>query len=532
MTRILLSLLFAASLGAETIYVSDQGSGTGSGADTSNYMSISGFNTAGNWDTDVANDGKIGPGDTVVFSGTITNQAVIQGSGSGGNPITLTFASGAKFSKPAWTSTGAIYATDKDYITIDGANIGAIGAHGATDPTTWETRIECTDNGDGLGNMVATIRGIYFLAAGGGGCGNILIQNMRIKDIFVRTPNGTNSVDGGSGIMVESDGNATIFNNYVENNENGFYLKGVGTNVTGLNVVSNTATKISNGIHFACKSANHTTSGGSVVGNRINLTDTWCGGPHHNDGIQTISSQSGNRIYRLHIAMNWIGPDFGTDGDANAPIFLEDGVVECYIYNNFIEIGAGEVLSNPAITAGTGASYWTGSDAEGLIANNTLLGNGGNLGIRGPRMIIKGNVVYNFGYGMSNEADRSDQDVDYQVYFPTGTDFYDNDVGIYANLTSWKAAGWDANSIAQDPLINSNGTLQSSSPAIDFVPWAAAQTYTNIVSSDFYGNVRPVGSAWNAGAFEGTNAPSGGSSRALSSQIGGRATIRGRVIIQ
>ena len=502
---ILFLMLLVFRISGETIWIADQTSGSDTGADAANAHSISWFNTSGNWDTDVSDDGKIGPGDTVMFTGTITNQATIQGSGSSGNPITFTFASGAKFSAPTWTSTGAITATDKNYFIIDGGNSGTMGALGATDAATWNTNVEATDNGTALTYQTTGIR-LVCLLGGSTGCGNVTVRNMKVIGSYVRTAGSADSNDGGTCIMLESSGDSIIWNNYVRDSESAIYLKGVGTNISGLHLKSNTVYRVSNGMHFANKSGYHTTTNGSVYRNRINLTDAWEGGPHHNDGFQTISAQTSNRIWRLQVSHNWIGPDFGSGGDANAPIYMEHGVVDCAVFNNLIEVASGDVLSNPSITAGPAEFSWFAGYSEGLIAHNTIMNNGGNGGIAGPHMRIYGNVVSGASTLMNVNSTRSDQNVDYQVFYYTAGnvdgEFYDPAVGIYSTLASWKSAGWDANSIAQDPLINSDGTLQAGSPAIEFVPWSVAQNYTNWISDDFYGNARPTGAAWDAGAFQ------------------------------
>ena len=160
MKHFILYLFFASSLAAETIYVSQSGSGDGSGSGTGNRMSVANFNTAGNWDTDVANDGLIGPGDTVSLSGTLTTQMVIQGSGTAGNQITILFESGAKLSAAFWTSDGALKAAGKSYITVDGGNTGTVGARKTVEESTWAANIEATDAGEGLSNVGTGYRGL------------------------------------------------------------------------------------------------------------------------------------------------------------------------------------------------------------------------------------------------------------------------------------------------------------------------------------------------------------------------------------
>lgn len=91
MKLILLILLIpCVAFGAgETHYVTQNGAGDSNGTTLLNAFSAANFNNAANWDTDVSDDGKIGPGDTVYFSGTITTKLEVQKSGSSGNYITL-----------------------------------------------------------------------------------------------------------------------------------------------------------------------------------------------------------------------------------------------------------------------------------------------------------------------------------------------------------------------------------------------------------------------------------------------------------
>ena len=73
---------------ANTYYVTQNGNGARSGNGLSNAWSVSDFNNSANWSTN-DNAGKIDPGDTVYFSGTITSQIIIPGSGSASGSITL-----------------------------------------------------------------------------------------------------------------------------------------------------------------------------------------------------------------------------------------------------------------------------------------------------------------------------------------------------------------------------------------------------------------------------------------------------------
>lgn len=84
-------LLSVSSAWGETLYVSQAGNGTADGTSYENRAAATWFNTLASWDTDVADDGKIGPGDTVYVCGTITQYLQPRRSGSEGNPITIRF---------------------------------------------------------------------------------------------------------------------------------------------------------------------------------------------------------------------------------------------------------------------------------------------------------------------------------------------------------------------------------------------------------------------------------------------------------
>ena len=73
----------------ETHYVTQNGAGTRSGRNLSNAWSVSDFNSSANWSTYNSVDSKIGPGDVVYFSGTITSPLIIAGSGDASGYITF-----------------------------------------------------------------------------------------------------------------------------------------------------------------------------------------------------------------------------------------------------------------------------------------------------------------------------------------------------------------------------------------------------------------------------------------------------------
>lgn len=497
----ILMVMFLPTLpsGAETIYVSQSGSGSGTGADTSNRMSVSGFNAAGNWDTDVSNDGKIGPGDTVSLSGTFSTALQIQGSGTEGNYITILFESGAKLSADYWTVQGAIQGGGNDYIIIDGGNAGKVGTRATVDPLSFQINIECIANGEALANQQPT-RGIVFA----NGARDVLIKNLRTQNLYVKVPLSSDVNEYGGAISLAGSGNLMVSNCVIRMGIDGVVVKSEAINVTGLVVADCDIRQVSNGIKPGCANGTSSFVDAQVVRNRIDGLGMWSdssGGAshHHNDGIQLILGSPGSKARRTVIAYNWLGPDLGEYGHTTSAIFCEDDSEESYIYNNFVTLANGHWTSNPLIQGGQGAG-WVSGEGPGLIANNTIIGSGIGSAIAAKHHSATNNVIYNIANFFTRQSSGNSGSLDYNVVWgppgDTNGQCYDQSIGLYSSFASWKAAaaGMDLNSINQNPLVNSDGTLQSGSPARGF-----GVNLSAYFTDDFHGNRR---TAWDAGAFE------------------------------
>jgi hypothetical protein len=497
------ALLLGLRVSAESIYISQTAQGSDTGADAANAHSLAWANDAGNWDTDVADDGKIGPGDTVVLNGTLTAQWEIKGSGTSGNAITIMFASGAKFSAPYWTATGAIYAQSRSYIRITSGQSADTDA----ERRLMTANVEATANGEGLANAVAGSRGIYFLQVSAA-CTGITIDHISVQNLYVKLFNSTDFVDSGNNLVVEGD-QIAVDNCYLLQGNTGIYVKS--TVVGGeLHVRGNTILRASNSIKYATKSAPDSVTAGSILRNIFDDHDWWGGGignsHHHNDGIQTITQAGGDGlgIEGVTIAYNHGGPDVGTNGHTTALIYLEDYVSGLLIYNNYMEIEPGGYLLGAIVGGGNGLG---GNGLLHRVYNNTISGASTSTGIGMGYSHLAGNIVLNMDTALKIRKATS-IDVggtsDYNVYFPNTSDVYfdraTNQWVTHSSISNFVAhadsAGRDDNSISTlDPLLNSDGTLQSGSPAIDFAPSQSAY-----FTDDFFGNTRT--GSWDAGAFE------------------------------
>ena len=499
--RFLFILMFAFQLVAETIYVSQNGSGDFSGSGTGNRMTAAGFNTAGNWDSDVAADGKIGPGDTVSLGGTITNALVLQNSGLSGNVITILFESDGIISAPYFDINGAINGSTNDHIVIDGGNTVRVGTRWNpydTNQIGFRTNIQCTMNGEALTYQQAT-RGIVF-----SGATNVIVKNLRTQNLYVKVPLSANTLEHGGGMSIGGFGSLMVSNCVTHMGIDGVVVKAEVTNVLGLVVADCDIRQVSNGIKPGCASGTCSFTEAQIVRNRIDELGMWSdsaggAGHHHNDGIQLILGSAGANSFRTVIAYNWLGPDFGAYGHTTSAIFCEDDSEQTYIYNNLVTLASGHWTSNPLIQGGQSNGRSSG-DGVGLIANNTVIGSGIGSGIASQHHSVSNNVVYNVGNFFTRPSIGTTGTNDYNVVWgPSGdTDgqCYDSDIGIYGSLTSWKgaAAAQDQNSINQNPLLNSDGTLQAGSPARNF-----GMDLSAIFTDDFSGNTRV---AWDSGAFE------------------------------
>jgi hypothetical protein len=148
-----------------------------------------------------------------------------------------------------------------------------------------------------------------------------------------------------------------------------------------------------------------------------------------------------------------------------------------------------QVLNNTVVQAATGrwAMLIWRSAGPNTVRNNILY----------HPSASRGSIDY------LNATDILDTDSDYNVI----TNVTPNDAGTLYTLAQWQAQGYEPHSITATPATlfvdaaNANYHLSPSSPAID-----RGQAQPN-VPDDLEGRARPVGSAWDLGAYEGASAP-------------------------
>lgn len=440
MKKIFLALVtffaFLSTCMAEDIYIAQDVAGDNSGADCANAHSMEWFNTAENWGLGDANTSA---GDTVHFCGTITTTANVRMGGAAGNPITLKFESGAKFSKAAWgnTSSAAILINKKNYIVIDGDNVGII---------------ENTDSGTSFAAKQQTA-GIYALDSAG-----LEIKNLTIQNLYQRIAYSNDSNAVGFGIYATKMTSCLIHDNIINNSKYGIFTS---TSVArdGMDIYNNTITKCSSGI-VAALEAGVVWSNINIYNNRIAENYIWAGtwGAglwHHNDGIHTWGNYAGAQLGPLNIYNNTIGGDMGDK--TSGWIYLENYNYPVLIYNNVLYADSG--TRGPT----NGYIYYKGysSSATVGIYNNELngpsaTGTGGN-GIylqnaKAYTVDIQGNSFSKLFYAIYDDtAGNSVKTLDYNSYDLANLDKVGKITNsTYSTLAAWQTALGGCPSIGND----------------------------------------------------------------------------------
>lgn len=499
---IILCLLSSASF-AEDFYIGATGSTTITDCQSScsSTCSYTVFNTAGNWG---AGDGKISGGDTVHICGTLTGTAgtnllTFQGSGTAGNVITLKFEAGAILTATYWgvDANAAIYASGKDYITIDGGTNGIIRA---------------TANGTSLANQQDN-QGIQLYNSS-----HVTVQNLTISDMYVRV-SGTEQNDYGTGIYINCSGNAvhsvTITANIIND-----ALQGIATKFCAgsqdYEISYNTISNVNWGGAVSHGENSSTITNLNIHHNTIsgwgNWDDTSASNSFHHNGW--IGWAMNGSTIQGNFYSNTIGPGFtakNTSGtywnsdDVNAP---SGASIDMLYYNNLFQIATGETLADGFIYI----LYADGATGTTQIYNNTFACVDNNIysiylggGPAGSAHTVKNNIGYECLAIFRGYVDGETFVSDYNIWHTSAAEPFclgaTSSCG-YHDLAGWRGHGFDTTlsteTISADPLFvsASDYRLQSGSPAKD------SGTTIASFSTDKNGISRPQGSAWDIGAYE------------------------------
>ena len=122
---------------------------------------------------------------------------------------------------------GGIACVNRNYITIDGGSNGLVQA---------------TANGTAQANQRGS-NGVFLQS-----CNNVEVKNLRLSNLYVRTPNSSDSCDCGFGLRSVDGNNLNVHNNTVNDAEYGIYYRYDGTTDTGIVIQHNTIYHTATGI--------------------------------------------------------------------------------------------------------------------------------------------------------------------------------------------------------------------------------------------------------------------------------------------
>jgi len=499
---------------AEHFYLAQTQQGSGSGADAADAAPVTFFNTAANWSSPVKVASRIGPGDTVHLTGTITTALVFQKggtplAGTGTGPIILYFEPGAVMTSPAWPNPG----NNSGAITVPhaaGVGLGYVIIDGGTNGL-----IQNTANGTLYPNKVNSI-GVALE-----GTHDSIVRNLTVANLYARPgPNGDINACG-IGIKIFAAGETQpALNDLVTNcvfhdeNEGVYILYGPGW--TNMEYSYSTAYNCNWGGNAGDDNSSSTLVGLKVHDNHFhdfaNWDDNSGSNSHHHNGFYGWACIGGS-LRNVSFYNNVIGPHFGTH--ATSGIFNSGNIAGILIYNNvFLEGSATDAPADGLIyilvNLGTSGSGYR-------VYNNTFLGQGsgtavdvdGGHGASVTTFETKNNIASGMGafvavYNNANSTLNSDYNVLYNLGSnPLSTS--PNASAHFDTLKQWQALGYDLHSLTLNPNLNGSYVPQPPSGAID--------TGTNLsayFAVDIYGAARPS-SAWDIGAAQHTSSGGSGS---------------------
>jgi hypothetical protein len=490
------------SASATDVFIAQNSTGAGNGADCADALPVSWLNTAVNWGSGTT---QIGPGTTAHLCGTFTGAVgstlfSVQGSGSNGSPITVKFEAGAILTSPAWSSIGAIQIIGQSYVTLDGGTNGII---------------QNSDNGTGLGHAQNS-KGVYVA-----GSSHIIVKNLNIANICQHTSSSDTTACQSSGvtdagIKIDDNGPNSSFITITQNTIHDTYA--------GVDVFWNNSDHDFSVDHNTVSRANWSLTAGGigtltslaitnndlscVIGSRCNWDDV--ANQFHHNGMIIDPGQNAS-IVGFVVSNNFIH-DINT---CTAGIFLDPsgngGTPGVQIYNNVFYTTPGQQgPSNAWITLGEGAGAATISGA--FILNNTVTGPGAQGLAAELTATVKNNIFASTTYGEVLFSGFSGIASDYN-------DFYNLSGGmaaagtIFPSVSAWTSAiGFDTHSITSNPTLTSSFTLNAGSHAIGSgtnltslgiagLNVGAPQTF-GVGGSCGTGCVpRPSSGAWDIGAY-------------------------------
>ena len=485
---------------ATNVYITQSGSSQGSC--TSSPQSVAWFNSPSNWGSGSA---QIGPGTSVLLCGTVTTALTFQGAGSNGSPITLTFDTGAAVTLPICPSSGCLNMANLSYIIVDG---GVACGWVSQKEVSCNGTIQSTASGSAYGNGSTSAYGIE-----GTNCAYCEIRNLNIANIYQHTS--STDTPGGDFRAISQGGISTsgatfkVHNNIIHDSADGFdYIPG-SSNDSGMYYYNNYSYNM--GAHGNIANNNNGTITAALIhdnyfGSTANWDSSGCFNHHNSFHVFSYTqTASGIQYYNNFIGGNW-------GNCATSELFFEGSgsmISNVKVFNNiFMATYTQENNGIVSLTAG-GANFFlnntvVGDYQSGDSCLNINVSSGGTWQVTNNLVSSCHTTLFTNGGLPVNTAS------DYNTYGGTSGDPWGINCGngctYYAALSAWSSgcncdshANWQNNNTYV--AVNSDGTLQSASPAI-----GAGTNLTNLgivaLNSDISGVARPTGSTpWTGGAY-------------------------------
>jgi hypothetical protein len=461
------------------------------------------------------NGTTLSAGDIAYICGTITgttNTTILtpHNGGSSGNPIVLNFDTGAILQEAYCSgSSGCINLNGLSFVTINGQNTGTI---------------QNTANGDGLANQQISI-GIY-----GNNCTNCTVENLTIANIYIAIKNFGSPLGGAMTQMnaiYMSGSNWLVTGNTIH--DCGWCLYNIYANGdTNTQITSNEIYHWDHAIMYATSAANACTAPclfltGNKIHDNINFETAGC--VYHLDGLHTFGT-TGSTMNGMYISNNyWYGSLSGAC--SSGFIFMEQGSsTPSHARNTYVWDNVFDATNADGVNPNGWVGLYSGEAGVTQGYNNTLLcpssTDGGTVGWgiqqQGANTTFENNLENKCPQGNAIIKGSGTLTVDYNAYGNpcNGT----SNCWVWAGTTfegsfsAWKTAcSCDAHSqtTASDSalLINSDGSLQSGSPAIGVAlnqNSVATGNLASLLSDTTKGGSRtpstwPISAAWDEGSY-------------------------------
>jgi hypothetical protein len=444
----------------------------------------------------------------VLICGTFTGSAgatefTFQKSGNSSSPVTLKFDSGAVLSAPYWSANGAISCTNLSYITVDGGSTGVI---------------QNTANGTNQSNHQSSAG---FAA---NGCTNSQVMNLTIKNIYINAGSSSNASDT-NGVNTQDivfNGNSTdsvVANNTLSQAKTGvMFCADPGGDASGVQIYGNNISDMDWGINVGGGDNGDTMNGLLVHDNTITNWTNWQfpTDAMHQDGMIFFNFATGSQTLTASVYSNYIYGDLGV-GSPTGFIYCAQNA-SCNMFNNLL-VNTGHVIYG---------IIWADTHRGGdTIYNNTIIGLSNDFAVTlgtstGTNVntpdIVENNIVVGPAVGihdysnLASDISTSDHNV-WRTASGSAPQMATND-STYVSYSTWQGEGFDAHSTNANPNLDSTYHLQSGSPALGL---AANLVNLNDAPLDLDmsnqprpgspGSPQPAGTAWDAGIYNGGNAP-------------------------